>query len=192
MRPLAFAQPLHLLFRDTALHTAVLAGDIGNFCDHVEHNEPASRDLVCAAAASLRQMSAGLARSCGTDIVRLYEARLNQIQMRNVLFSSDRRLSTAGGLGSLRDLQLLQADHDRLYHPDVFGLSKYEQLRHYAFHVSKLAAALAKASDPADEAALWDVCTYRVADMFLFGLKLSTVMHERLPDDPVETILPRP
>ena len=43
-----------------------------------------------------------------------------------------------------RDLQLVQGDHDRYYHPDVLGMAKDQQLRHYALHLAKAVGAFAE------------------------------------------------
>jgi hypothetical protein len=68
----------------------------------------------------------------------------------------------------------VQWEHDRRYHLDVFGLSRYEQLRHYAFHLAKLAGAASESDDRDFQR--------RLPDVLLFGLKLATLMSEQLPD----------
>ena len=75
----------------------------------------------------------------------------------------------------------MQWEHDRNYHPDVLGLSRYEQLRHYAFHLAKLAGAAAAAAS-GDES---DFLARRLPDLLLFGLKLATLTNEPLPDEQV-------
>ena len=58
-----------------------------------------------------------------------------------------------------RQVQVAQLLHDRRFHPDVFGLSSLEQLRHYTLHVTKLAGLLVDAAEP--ETWRWfarDVC----------------------------------
>jgi hypothetical protein len=78
-----------------------------------------------------------------------------------------------------REVQLVQLAHDRYFHPDVLGLTKLEQLRHYAFHAAKFPAFLTQASDAL-------VPPERVADMVLFGIKLQTVTGLSLPPEPVD------
>ena len=74
-----------------------------------------------------------------------------------------------------------EVEHDRRYHPDVLGLSKSDQLRHYALHLAKLAGAMAQvAAGRGDDA---DFRARRLPDLLLFGLKLSTVAGERLGSD---------
>jgi hypothetical protein len=83
------------------------------------------------------------------------------------------------------DVQVAQIIHDRQFHPDVFGLSKIDQLRHYTFHVTKLAGLLADAADTDSWAGFRDE---RLADIAIFGVKLATVCNERLPSDFVDEI----
>jgi hypothetical protein len=82
-----------------------------------------------------------------------------------------------------RQVQLAQVEHDRFYHADVLGLCKLDQLRHYALHVAKLAGAVA--STLRGDTPLDDLLSRRVPDMIIFGVKLATVIGERLPDEPV-------
>jgi hypothetical protein len=170
---------------DAALLLAVLAGDVANFCDHAEHNEPADVEHVRRAGDELRLLSVELSATSGRDAIELYADRIAQIEARNVLGHEEALdgADLARAAGTWRDLQLVQAAHDKSYHADVVGLSKAEQLRHYALHVAKLAgatAALARgAGDPTD----WLV--RRVPDMLLFGLKLATVTGLKLSDEPL-------
>jgi hypothetical protein len=110
------------------------------------------------------------------------------IEERNVLChtASYDGASAALATTTWRELQLVQAQHDRVYHPDVVGLPKAEQLRHFALHLAKLAgntAALVRGT--VDEQ---DWLTRRVPDMLLFGIKLATVSGQKLGDE----ALPRP
>lgn len=163
------------------LTVAKAAGDVANFCDHIEHNEPADRQLVLDAAAVLRNAALEVAAEAGLDPVGLYASRLAMIEQRGI----------AGGIAGAFDgaaeariaatwgqLQLVQLQHDRYYHFDVSGLANSEQLRHYALHLAKLVAALAASSSSED--ARQDFVDRRLADLLLFGIKLSTVMGERL------------
>jgi len=77
-------------------------------------------------------------------------------------------------------LQRLQWEHDRNYHPDVLGLSRYDQLRHHAFHLAKLAGAAADAASGEPS----DLLRRRLPDLLLFGLKLATLTIDQLPDQP--------
>ncbi|WP_420626806.1 hypothetical protein [Candidatus Poriferisodalis sp.] len=76
------------------------------------------------------------------------------------------------------EVQIAQVEHDRQFHPDVFGLSKVDQLRHYTFHVTKLAGLLVEAVDLGNWETFRDE---RLADIAVFGVKLATVCNERLP-----------
>ncbi len=81
---------------------------------------------------------------------------------------------------SLRKLQLVQIAHDREFHPDVFGLPRVDQLRHYTLHVAKLVGLMA---ETCDDSSVWpDFRQRRLPDLLLFGIKLSTIANERLPE----------
>jgi hypothetical protein len=65
----------------------------------------------------------------------------------------------------------------------VVGLTKSDQLRHYALHLAKLAAATA--GIVRGEVEVEDWIARRLPDMFLFGLKLATVTGQKLEDQPL-------
>ena len=165
-----------------ALELATASGAVSNFCDHAEHNEPSEIGDVRIAAATLRETAVRLSRLAGRDPVALYADRLAAIEERNVLHFDGALdgAAEAREAGDWRTLQLIQAKHDHAYHADVVGLTKSEQLRHYALHVAKLAGATAEVAN--GELSRTDWLQRRVADMLLFGLKLSTVTSERLPE----------
>lgn len=166
-----------------ALELSSIAGVVANACDHAEHNEPTHPAEIRGAGERLRAVAVRLAQESGATATSLYRERLRAIELRNVLhhagaFDGPAFVSEAG---SWRDLQLVQAEHDRNYHPDVVGLTKSDQVRHYALHLAKLAAATADAArglTPQD-----DFVARRVPDMLLFGLKLATVTGEKLPNE---------
>jgi hypothetical protein len=165
--------------------TAGSGAAVARYCDHAEHNEDVAREWILDAAQQCRDDALLLASAMSVDIVEVYIVRLTGLER-------DHPLALPGGFRAdlattdeptWRDLQRLQAEHDRAFHPDVFGLSRCDQLRHYALHVAKLTGALADACD--DDQARQRFRTLRLADLFLFGLKLSTVMGESLPTTPV-------
>lgn len=166
-----------------ALGLARVAADVANYCDHVEHNEEVSRDWVTVAAFDLRELALRLAKSEGLDLFSKYANRLRAIEGRNVLNSPESfdGLVASQQCHTWRDLQLVQIQHDRFFHPDVFGLQKLDQLRHYSFHLSKLAGAFARwvMNEGLDE----EISNRRLPDVLLFGVKLSTVMGEKLPEE---------
>jgi hypothetical protein len=166
-------------FQSFALAAAPLAAAIARYCDHVEHNEPAETSEVVAAGEELGALALEFAYASKFDLIELYAERLGAIENRNVLNAPGSCDGRAGALAAKtwRDLQLVQAEHDRFYHPDVLGLSKYEQLRHYAFHLSKVVGAFAEANDE-DE-----LISRRLPDSLLFAIKLRTVMGVRLAAD---------
>jgi hypothetical protein len=175
---------LALAFQRFALRLAPPAAAVANYCDHVEHNEIADRAWVLDAGVQLRELACELSTSSGLSPFDLYAERLGEIEARNVLAHPERFDGHRAALEARtwRDLQLVQADHDRDYHPDVVGMAKDQQLRHYALHLAKAVGAFA---EPRGEQELLHT---RLPDVLLFGIKLSTVMGARLPDD----VLPRP
>lgn len=167
------------------LDLAPASGAVANYCDHVEHNEPADIQNVRDAAEILRESALSLSALVGADPVELYANRLRVIEERNVHHtpSSHDGAAAARQAATWRALQLVQDDHDHAYHYDVVGLTKSEQLRHYALHLAKLVGACAGAArgDVPHE----DFLARRVPDMLLFGLKLSTVSAQKLPESAI-------
>lgn len=162
-----------------ALAVSPLAAAVANYCDHVEHNEPADTAWVIEAGEEFAALALEYAEAAGCNLFHLYAARLAAIEARNVLaeLGSFDGSAAARAARTWRELQLVQAAHDRFYHPDVVGLSRSEQLRHYAFHLAKIVGAFAKGSDEEE------LIERRLPDALLFAIKLRTVMGVRLPAD---------
>lgn len=160
------------------------------FCEHIEHNEPATTNQVVAAAESMRHVAAQLAGQSGVSLRQAYEDRIRSVEtsslLRHVGMFEQIELAGAEALAAARqwdEIQTAQLAHDRQFHPDVFGLPKLEQLRHYTFHVTKLAGLLVDAVEQGN----WDAfCDERLADIAVFGVKLATVCNERLPSAHVD------
>lgn len=166
-------------FQDFALRLAPLAAAVANYCDHVEHNEIAERAWVVEAGADLRRLACEQALAADLAPIDLYAERLGEIEARNVLahpgsYDGHREALEAR---TWRELQLVQVAHDRHYHPDVVGLAKDEQLRHYVLHLSKVVGAFAEPRDRVE------LLRRRLPDVLLFGIKLWTVMGSRLGDE---------
>ena len=172
-----------------ALDLATASSAVSNYCDHVEHNERTEIEDVREAGAVLRATAVRLSSIGGYDPVELYARRLAAIEARHVLHTEDSFDGEAAvrEIADWRGLQLVQATHDRAYHADVIGLTKCDQLRHYALHVAKLAGATAQVARGELDRADW--LQRRVPDMLLFGLKLATVTSEALPAEEVEVTL---
>jgi hypothetical protein len=170
--------------RAFALEIAPAVGIVATYCDKVEHNEPADPTAVADAGAAIEHAVVGLSRRLGVDIVAAYADRLAIIETRNVLDHHDAYdgAAAARDARSWRDLQLVQVEHDRHFHPDVIGLHKLDQLRHYVLHLAKLVGVFAEAAD------LDDLRARRLPDCLLFAIKLRTVTGTRLVDER----LPRP
>lgn len=166
-------------FRAFALAAAPQAAAVANYCDHAEHNEKVDAEWVVGAADALRGLALEFATQHRLDLFELYAARLRAVESANV-FQRDGGFDGAAAVRAAttwRELQVVQAEHDRAYHLDVSGLSRAEQLRHYAFHLAKIVGAFAVATDEEE------LLERRLPDTLLFALKLRTVMAKRLPDD---------
>jgi hypothetical protein len=166
------------------IRLTILSGAVANYCDHVEHNETADHGAIRGGAEELRQIADEIAVAYEVDLREIFAERLAAIERRNVL-GHEQAYDGAGAARcavSLRELQLALVDHDRFYHPDVVGMSKWDQLHHHVLHLIKLAAATAEVASTGHS--LGDWLSRRVPDMLLFGIKLSTVSGERLPDAP--------
>jgi hypothetical protein len=175
---------------DAALDIAVASARVANYCDHAEHNEIVDRDWVLGPARDLLRVAVNLGEQFGVDPWQAYARRLAQIELANPLRSE----TSFDGSSALeqartwREVQSVQANHDRHYHPDVAGLSRAEQLRHYAFHVAKIAGALAMSAK--GELEQDEIRDRRLPDTVLFGVKLHTAMGVHLPDLGREVQLP--
>jgi hypothetical protein len=174
---------------DVAARTLVrITGTLARLCDRTEHNEGASREVVVVAGAELRSSALALLRDHDMNPLDMYASRLAQIEIRHPLagaglFDAD---YVVRDVKSWRGLQQAQAHHDAVYHPDVAGLAKIDQLRHYTLHLAKLAWLLQDAADGGDIGG--DIANNRIPDMLVFGVKLATVCGQLLPDTPIDTI----
>jgi hypothetical protein len=164
---------------------AAAAAAVANYCDHAEHLEATDRAEIITAGETYRRVAATLSEVAGLDLLDAYAQRLAVIERRNVLSCEASFDGAAAALAAATwaDLQRVQVAHDRAYHPDVLGLARIDQLRHYAFHLSKLVGALADLGAGRMD---WDsfVAT-RLPDLLLFGIKLATVANSPLPDEPL-------
>jgi len=164
-----------------ALRLAPLAASVANYCDHVEHNESTDRAWVTGPAQELHEAAGEFAACAGLSIVELYAERLGEIEARNVASRPGGHDGHEAAIAarSWRELQLVQLDHDRYYHPDVAGMAKLEQLRHCALHLAKIVGAFA---EPREH---HELLHRRLPDVLLFAIKLATVSGVRLTDDPL-------
>jgi hypothetical protein len=165
---------------EATLSLARFAADVANFCDHVEHNEAADRRWVIDAGTMLRRLACQLAADEGLALQDLYAVRLQMIEQRTPLWTPDTLdgPALAKAATTWRELQLAQVAHYRTYHLDVVGLAKFDQLRHCALHLAKLAGAAASVAQGIGD--VDDFRARRLPDVLLFGLKLATIMGERL------------
>jgi hypothetical protein len=171
------------LLREAALDLAIAAGQIGNYCDHVEHNETTVREDVEACAGTLRKVALTLAGG-GERLIGLYAARIDGIERAKVGYIESVNYSgRVRACSTWRDLQLVQMAHDGYYYQDVVGLSRMEQMRHYALHVAKLTGLLTRASR--GELALADLTEQRIPDCMLFSVKIYTALNHKMEDEKI-------
>jgi hypothetical protein len=167
------------------------AADLASFCEHVEHNESHSVGDVARAAANLRRLAEELSLASGLKLSEAYRRRIRRVEESSLL-----RLAVSHGdapclvgaeavdrAKTWDEIQIAQIQHDKVFHPDVFGLSKLDQVRHYTFHVTKLGGLLV---DALDNDRWSDFADGRLADIAIFGVKLATVCNVRLPSSPID------
>ena len=180
-----------VLLEESARGLIRVAAALAGFCEHVEHNEPTIHQMPIDAARRLRAIAVDLATTTEIDLARSYATRIAQVEATSlhsqVPGSSIPFLPGADAMTSAAtwaDFQVAQVVHDRQFHPDVFGLSKIDQLRHYTLHVTKLAGLLIDAIDSND----WpSFSPDRLSDLAIFGVKIATTCNERLPASPLTT-----
>jgi hypothetical protein len=163
-----------------------VAAALAAFCEHLEHNEPTLPQLPIDAARRLRSLAADLAAEAGLNLATCYTERVERVEKASLYSKVPRTASPSlpgadamSASTTWSDFQVAQILHDRQFHPDVFGLSKIDQLRHYTFHVTKLAGLLI---DAIDSNSWRDFAPDRLADLAIFGVKIATACNERLPD----------
>lgn len=168
-----------------------VAASLASYCEHVEHNEAHSVEDAARAGGSLRSIALALARAAEVSLLELYRARIEAIEAASLHSATaiDGIVEMPGAdalrhATTWRQVQIAQLLHDRRFHPDVFGLAKLEQLRHYTLHVTKLAGLLIDAEEP--ESWRW-FAHQRLPDVAVFGVKLATVCNRTLPDGAVDS-----
>src|SRR4051794_35038061 len=113
-------------YRNDLRDLAIATGQVANYCDHSDHNEAVEARWVLGAAETLRAIARRIAEREGVDLLALYAKRLDAIESRNVAADSNEfdGATAARAASTWRELQLVQYEHDRRYHPDVLGLHK--------------------------------------------------------------------
>ena len=164
--------------------------NLSTHCDHVEHNEPNNVNDINVAGQQLRDMAVELALRNNISLLELYANRIRAMEESSIMRHAPLYRGASSFLGAetivtastWHDLQIGQLQHDKQFHPDVFGMPKYQQLRHYVLHIAKLPDYLSKAIMENDMAKF---CQERLADVIVFGVKLATLRGEELPDAPI-------
>lgn len=154
---------------------------VARYIDRTEHNEPADSSALASTAGRLRQAAELLAHLFQVDLLEAYATRIAEIELRTAYEPLLPRPSEAIRRAvSWRDVQIAQLRHDRHYHPDVFGLSRRDQLVHVTLHLCKISGALAELL----ESDSWlDFTQRRLPDLLLFGVKMSTLAGQSLSTD---------
>jgi hypothetical protein len=167
------------------------AASLASYCEHVEHNEPHVVEDAARAGDSLRTIALALAREADLSLLEVYRRRIEDIEAASLHSATaiDGIVDMPGAdalrhATTWRQVQIAQLLHDRRFHPDVFGLSKLEQLRHYTLHVTKLAGLLVDADEPGS---WWEFAQSRLPDLAVFGVKLASVCNCALPDEAVDS-----
>lgn len=162
------------------------AGKLATYCDRAEHNEPNDRGAIAAVATDLRTLALTASSAHDLDLQSLYSFRLARIEAKHPawLATTFDGSQAIGEAKTWRDMQAAQYQHDLFYHPDVTGLAKFDQLRHYTLHLTKLGKLALEAAEGAVVApTVWDeFLTERLPDIVIFGIKLATVCGDRLPE----------
>ena len=167
------------------------AASLAAFCEHVEHNEANDVNDAVRAGTQLREIARDLAREAGVALSERYTDRIRRVEESSILRYAQLSLESTRLAGAdaveaastWEELQRAQLLHDRQFHPDVFGLSKIDQIRHYTFHITKLAGLLADAIDSYG----WpEFERDRLADLAIFGVKIATVCNSRLSEEPID------
>ena len=173
------------LFTDH-MHALVRAGGlVGKYCDRAEHAEGPVAVFV-EVGDLLREQAVRVATELRQDLRDLYATRLHQVEVRNSAYAPDEYDGAAAvrTAATWRDWQLAQLRHDRVYHPEVAGLSKYDQVRHFAFHLQYLTWLADEAC--ASPALRNSYVVDRVPDVLLFGLKFATIAGQHLPFERID------
>jgi hypothetical protein len=165
------------------------SGLLARFCDRAEHNEGADRLVIIEVGSLLRATAIRALQVQGQGPIAAYASRIAEIESRHPLanagqFDIEVALEHAK---TWRELQQAQYMHDATYQPDVNGLAKVEQLQHYTLHIAKLAWIFQSFALGEDQFSEDEIEERRTPDILAFGLKLSTVCGELLPEELVET-----
>ena len=171
--------------RDAVPVLVRVAGELARYCDRTEHNEAADRAAIVRAGSDARELALRLFAAVGQDPMAAYAARIRRVEARYPLGGSGAYDggSAVDAATTWRLIQQAQAHHDAIYHADVAGLAKIEQLRHYTLHMAKLAWLMQEAAN--DSTATDEFIQNRLPDILLFGIKLATVVGINLPDEPI-------
>lgn len=162
---------------------AIAVGRLATYCDKTEHNEPWDAGGVRQSGLVFRDLAQNLAATAGISLRESYAQRLRELEGGH-LWGGSRSPAAwecVEKAGSWAELQQAQAEHDRYYHPDIFGLSKQDQLRHYTLHMAKITGHLAEVC--AEPIRWTQFAATRLPDLALFGVKIASVAGEHLEGD---------
>ncbi len=130
-----------------------------------------------------------MAQQSGRSLRCAYVERIRLAESESMLrFVAADRVDLAGferlvAATTWDEFQIGQLVHDRQFHPDVFGTSRYDQLRHYSFALARLPGAWYKAAQSGQVDDFYD---QHLADVAIFGVRLASLINLKLPDGPVD------
>lgn len=159
------------------------AASVARYCDRAEHCEEVDRGWIVHSGELLRTVAVEAALHLELELRRIYAERLRHVENRSPIPAQFDGHSEALRATTWHDFQVVQFTHDVYFHPDVHGMSRLDQLRHYSFHLGKIANNFVEL-DSATEAST-EFRERRLPDTFLFGIKLATLVSQKLPDTPI-------
>lgn len=173
-----------------AIDLVSVTATLADHCLRLESCSPISPSALVEVGEQLRNIAVRLFRLRGTSLVASYAKRIADIEAMSILrhrrIDIERIQTPAELLATAEtwsDIQIAQMLHDRQFHPDVFGMSKINQLTHYTLHVMKIpSSVLQAASGEGTDGEL----EKRIVDIAVFGVKFATLKNVRLSDEPVD------
>lgn len=161
------------------------AATLSKHCEHVEHCESNSVNDINLVSEKLLQIALSIAIENKINLAEVYLKKLQTVEakkhLQKTLLNEDPSLQ-AGPLTkdiTWQKIQINQLIYDRQSEPNMLGIPKYEQVRHYALQITKLASLLFEATENNQ---LKDFCDKHLADIAIIGVKLATLRGIKLPD----------
>jgi len=155
-------------------------GLIADYCDRIDHNEATDVTQVQRAAEEIRALGAIQATLRRATLGSVWADRIEEFEAAHPALGVSDVPSQIRRAATWHELQAAQYEHDRIYHPDILGLPKREQLLHSLIHLVKSAADLAR-EDTAGRSVTGLKAQRRGIDCVIFSVKIATLCGQRLP-----------